>query len=114
VRLDQVRLAELYVQLGESGAQDVVCRAMEELAQRLASLEDSYANNDIAELAKGARGLIGIADQIGMKSLARGAENVQIRAGRGDRVALAATLSRLLRIGDRSLTAVWELEDLSV
>ena len=35
VRVDQERLGILYDQLGESGAEDVVCRAMEELALRM-------------------------------------------------------------------------------
>ena len=29
-----------------------------------------------------------------------------------DRVGLSATLNRLIRIGDRSLTAVWDMPDL--
>lgn len=113
VRLAQERLAELYVQLGESGAQDVICRAMQELALRLGSLEEAYARGDHAALAKGARGLVGIADQVGMASLARVAEHVQECTNRQDPVALPAVLARLLRIGDSSLTAVWDLQDLS-
>ena len=34
VRLDRDRLGALYRQLGEDGAEDVVCRAIEELATR--------------------------------------------------------------------------------
>lgn len=34
VSMDHDRLGALYVQLGEAAAEDVVCRALEELAQR--------------------------------------------------------------------------------
>ncbi len=113
-RLNPDRLDQLFVQLGERGAQNVICRAMEELALRLSSLEDAYRAGAHEAVRKGAKSLIGIADQIGMESLARVAGDVRRCGDRKDHVALASTLSRLVRIGDRSLTAVWDLQDLSV
>jgi len=114
VRLESDRLAELYVQLGEAGAQDVVCRAMEELAIRLARIDEAYRAYRLAALRKGAKSLIGIAEQVGMQRLADVARDVCLCADDMDPVALGATVSRLQRIGDRSLTAVWDLQDLSV
>lgn len=114
VRLDADRLAELYAQLGEAGAQDVVCRAMEELAVRLARVEGAYRTNNTSVLRKGAKGLVGIAEQVGMQLLADVARDVGNSVDENDPVALSATMTRLLRIGDRSLTAVWDLQDMSV
>ena len=114
VRLNSDRLAELYVQLGEAGAQDVVCRAMEELAVRLANINEAYTAYKTSELRKGAKGMIGIAEQIGMQRLADVARAVCICADENDPIALGATIARLLRIGDSSLVAVWDLQDLSV
>jgi len=114
VRLDQERLSGLYHQLGEAGAEDVVCRAIEELAIRLAQCERLWRQRDQAGLRKCARSLIAISDQIGMATLARVAGNVTDVVDAGDTPAIGATLFRLLRIGERSLTAVWDLQDLSV
>ena len=114
VRLDQDRLSGLYHQLGETGAEDVVCRAIEELAVRLAHCERLWRQRDQAGLRKCARSLIAIADQIGMATLARVAGDVTHVIDMGDAPATGATLFRLLRIGERSLTAVWDLQDLSV
>ena len=114
VRLDSDRLAELYVQLGEVGAQDVVCRAMEELAVRLANIKESYLANKGPELRKQVKGLVGIAEQIGMQRLANIAHDVCKCADENDPISLGATMARLMRVGDRSLTAVWDLQDLSV
>lgn len=108
------RLAELYVQLGEAGAQDVVCRAVEELAVRLAQLGVAYRASEHDKVRKGAKGLVGIAEQIGMQRLADVARDVRICADENDPVAMAAVVARLLRVGDYSLTAVWDLQDLSV
>ncbi|MDU9003169.1 hypothetical protein [Sedimentitalea todarodis] len=114
VRLDRDRLNALYVQLGESGAEDVVCRAIEELAVRLAHCERCWRQDHIAELRKNARSLIAISEQIGMCEIAQVAADVTATIDNGDDVARAATLFRLIRLGDRSLTAVWNLRDLSL
>lgn len=114
VRLDSGRMAGLYTQLGEIAAEDVVCRAIEELAVRLSHCERQWRASDLAALRKGARSLIAIAEQIGMTTLARVAGDVTASVDAGDDAAIGATLCRLVRIGERSLTAVWDLQDLSV
>ncbi|MFD3190762.1 hypothetical protein ACFMPD_10870 [Sedimentitalea sp. HM32M-2] len=114
VRLDRDQLNALYLQLGQSGAEDVVCRAIEELAVRLSHCERLWRQRDDPALRKCARSLIAIAEQIGMNTLARVANDVTITTDSGDTAATAATLFRLIRIGERSLTAVWDLQDLSV
>ncbi|MEY8837590.1 hypothetical protein AB9K41_00970 [Cribrihabitans sp. XS_ASV171] len=114
VRLDSDRLGGLYRQLGDAGAEDVVCRAIEELAVRLSACERHWRQQDWAGLRKCARSLIAIAEQIGMVALARVAGDVTCSVDTGDRVATAATLYRLIRVGERSLTAVWDLQDLSI
>ena len=42
IRLDSDQLHSLYEQLGDVGAEEVVCRAMEELAVRLSLIERLY------------------------------------------------------------------------
>ncbi|MCF6234293.1 MAG: hypothetical protein L3J36_14510 [Rhodobacteraceae bacterium] len=114
VRLDPDRLGGLYHQLGETGAEDVVCRAIEELAVRLSHCERLWRQQDHAGLRKCTRSLIAIADQIGMTALARVAGDVTYAIDSIDTPAVGATLFRLLRVGERSLTAVWDLQDLSI
>jgi hypothetical protein len=114
VDVDQDRLAALYNQLGEAGAEDVVCRAMEELALRLSNCDRLYSEAAWIDLRKSVRSLIAIADQIGMSALSTVAGNVTACIDTNDNVALAATLCRLIRIGEESLTAVWELQDITI
>ncbi|MBL4768849.1 MAG: hypothetical protein JKY94_14255 [Rhodobacteraceae bacterium] len=114
MRLNPDQLGELYCQLGEAGAEDVICRAIEELAVRLTHCDRLWRRNEQEALRKSVRSLIAISDQIGMTTLARVARDVTHTIDVGDSVAEAATLSRLIRIGERSLTAVWDLQDLSV
>ncbi|THH37448.1 hypothetical protein E4Z66_06490 [Aliishimia ponticola] len=109
--LDHDQLGALYTQLGALGAEDVVRRAMEELALRLSHAERQYRQNDLAELRKGVRSLVAIAEQIGMQKVALVAADVRKTIDQNDDVAIAATLARLLRVGERSLTAIWDLQD---
>ena len=114
VRLDRDRLQGLYRQLGDSGAEDVVCRAIEELAVRLSSCEHHWREGKGPDLRKAARSLSAIADQIGMTELVRVASDIVRTVDSQDQVATAATVFRLIRVGERSLTAVWDLRDLSI
>ncbi|VVT13797.1 conserved hypothetical protein [Roseovarius sp. EC-HK134] len=111
VRLDAHRLAALYLQLGDRNAEDVVCRALEELAARLTHAERLYREGQMADLRKCVRSLIAIADQIGMLHLARVAGDVTGSIDAGDANALAATFARLLRIGEGSLCEIWDMAD---
>jgi len=112
VALDADRLEALYLQLGESNAEDVVCRALEELAARLSYSERCHREGRLEDMRKSTRSLIAIADQIGMEPLARVAGDVTECIDNGDRTALAATFARLLRIGERSLCEIWDLQDI--
>lgn len=114
IQLDQNRLGTLYAQLGEASAENVVCRAMEELAVRMAQCDTLWRAQNFEQLRKHARSLIAIADQIGMDDLAQVARDVTNCIDARDNIAVAATLSRMLRIGERSLSAIWSLDDLSL
>jgi hypothetical protein len=114
VSVDPDRLGVLYAQLGEAGAEDMVCRAMEELALRLSHCDRLHRAGDWSELRKNVKSLEVIAGQVGMVSFARVAEHVTFNITVMDLPAVAATLSRLLRIGERSLTEIWDIDDLQI
>lgn len=114
IRVDHDRLGALYTEMGHAGAEEVVCRAMEELALRMAHCDRLYRSGDMMELRKSSRSLIAIAEQIGMHLLARVAGDVMECVDAGDRIALAATLGRLMRTGEGSLSAIWDLQDLTI
>lgn len=114
VSVDHDRLGALYKQLGEASAEDVVCRAMEELALRLSHCDRLFRQSDKGELRKSARSLIAIAEQIGMSAVSRVAGDVTNCIDTKDDVALAATLQRLMRTGEGSLTAIWDIQDITI
>lgn len=114
VHVDHDRLGALYAEMGADAAEDVVCRAMEELALRLSHSSRMYAEGEVPELRKCAKSLIAISEQIGMFKLARVASDVVKTVDAQDAPATAATLARLLRIGEQSLAAIWDLQDITI
>ena len=114
VKVDHDRLGALYAQLGEAAAEDVVCRAMEELALRLSHCSRLHNAEQWDDMRKCTRSLIAISDQIGMPVLARVAADVIETLDTGAIPATGATLARLLRIGEQSLTAIWDLQDITI
>ncbi len=114
VRLDPDRVNGLYRQLGEKNALDVLCRTVKELAVRLSNCERFWRQRDWTGLRKCSRSLVAIADQVGMTAVAGVADDVARNVDAGDAVATGATLSRLIRVGEKSLTVIWDQQDLSV
>jgi hypothetical protein len=114
VRLDQSQLEVLYQSLGAVGADKVVNHALEELASSLMRVGTQYRSGETDELRTSIRGVIAAAQQVGMTLLARVGRDVLELSQGYDATAFAATMARLERIGESSLVAVWELQDMSI
>lgn len=112
--MDPQQIETLCADLGPHAAEDVVCRAMEQLAQRLCQVQDQAVSGPREDMHKSLRALAAIADQIGMTSLSRVAHDVMRCIELGDLVAEAATLARLARTGERSLTQLWDINEFSI
>lgn len=114
VRLDRTQLEHLYLQLGPVRADKDVGQTLEDLAIELSNVQKAHKQDDRDTLRDSVRGLIAIANKIGMTSLGRVARDVLDLSFTQDSAAYAATLARLERIGERSLIAVWDIQDMSI
>jgi len=65
-------------------------------------------------MQRAARSMVAISEQIGMMTFARVAKAVYEVAHEDDGTALAACVERLMRTGENSLLAVWDLQGASV
>jgi hypothetical protein len=112
-RFNPEKLEDLCRQIGEARAEAEVARALERISMTLAALPSLRDGSERPLLRAAVTSLVRDADLIGMATLARVARHVLDALEGGDGVALSSTVARLSRVGDRSIHAVWELEDLS-
>ncbi len=110
VRVDGRRVAEIFAELGEPAARNVIGMALEQLASILTEVDAALGAGDMAQSVAHAERMSRLAWQIGLLSLAGVAMDLGSTAERGDMPAVAAIRARLLRVGNRSLTAIWDRE----
>ncbi len=113
-RLDTTQLETLHSTLGAHAAEEVMCRAMEDLGTRLCQIHDRAMSGPREVLHRELRAIGAVAEQIGLSGVASVAHDVMNSVEHGDRIAEAATLARLARMGEQSLVALWDLQGLSV
>jgi len=114
VRLDQDQLEILVLQMGPQGADLLVSHAMEELAVILARLTRHHNDNALNEVRDEVKALLSIAQRVGMTTLARVGRDVIELLDSHDGAAYCAAMARLVRIGESSLVAVWDLQDMRI
>ncbi|SHH53985.1 hypothetical protein [Marivita hallyeonensis] len=111
---DEDTLNALSRDLGPNVAENILCRALEDMAARLNQIRDEYSEGNETALRKSVRSLIPIAEQIGLPAVSSIARDVLICVDRGEGVSIAATLCRLLRSGELAISCADLGMDLSV
>lgn len=104
VRQDSEPIATIYRNLGTSSAEQVVTRALGELALTMAGLAAQVRDREMQDLARQLRRLQRMSENLGMTSLGLVAGDVRDCLDRGDVAAFSAVWARLLRIAERSLS----------
>lgn len=114
MRVDPSTISDLHRQLGDAGADAVISRALEEIANRLSLLERCHHQGQWDAFIKTAEGLHGVAGEVGLSLLAQVAGQTADCARSDDRIALTASLARLTRLGDRALTVFWDVSGATI
>ncbi|WP_283176908.1 hypothetical protein [Gemmobacter sp. 24YEA27] len=104
-------IASIYRSLGTAAADQVVSRALGELAQVLAGLASQIRDHELQSADRQLQKLRAMADNLGMQSLERAASDARLCLRRGDGTAFAAVWARILRIARRSLNPGPEFAD---
>ena len=84
---------------------------MEQLAALLTECQKGYAKSEYSVVCQKLDELEAFSKLIGLPVLESVARDVQNCIEVYDPVALSATMSRLLRMVEQSLTAIWDLQD---
>ena len=108
---DAEPIATIYRNLGTSSAEQVVTRALGELALTMAGLAQQVRAHEMGDLMRQLRRLQRMAENLGMVSLGLVAGDLRDCLDRGDVTAFSAVWARLLRIAERSLASDKDLLD---
>ena len=92
-------------------AAELLCREMEQLAALLTECQKGYAKSEYSVVRQKLDELEAFSKLIGLPVLESVARDVQNCIEVYDPVALSATMLRLLRMVEQSLTAIWDLQD---
>ena len=110
-RFDPARLEQLCREKGEAQAETEAAEALSIIGRLLRNIGPDSVHRMDHELIEYVTALQAAADRIGMSTLARVAGDVRTCIDRGDQAAVGATMARLYRVGDRSIHAIFDLDD---
>lgn len=105
VRQDAEPIATIYRNLGTASAEQVVTRALTELAVTMSGLAAQVQAHDLADMTRQLRRLQRMSENLGMVSLGLIAADVSACLERSDVTAFSAVWARLMRVAERSLAA---------
>ncbi len=96
-------IAAIHRDLGPVAAEQVVNRAMGELALTMAGLAGQVRARDLTDLHRQLRSLQRMAEHMGMTSLGQVSAMVRSCIDSGDATAFSAVWARLIRVAEQSL-----------
>lgn len=103
VRQDAEPIATMYRNLGTASAEQVVTRALGELALTMAGLAQQVRRHELADLSRQLKRLQRLSENLGLVSLGTVAGDLRSCLEAADVTAFSAVWARLLRIAERSL-----------
>lgn len=112
--LDPVQLGDIMARMADPQGQAALGNLLDELALKLSQIGPAWRDARFDSVAMFCREVGDIAVELRCERLARVARTALTLSSGSDGVALAANLSRLMRLGEAVLTAVWDLQDASV
>jgi len=111
VRQDAEPIATIYRNLGTASAEQVVTRALGELALTMAGLAANVRSQEMTDVTRQLRRLQRMGENLGMTSLGLVASDLRSCLENGDATAFSAVWARLMRIAERSLASDKDMLD---
>lgn len=102
---DAEPIALIYRSMGTHAAEEVVNRALGELALAMSGIAQQVKDHNLVDLGRKLRRLERMAVQLGLVSLGTVSNDAQACLEGGDLTAFSAVWARLVRVAERSLAA---------
>ena len=109
VEIDQAQFLEQFNLQADRDRHDLIFDVVEDIAQILGRAEAQYMKSNYDELRDSLNKITNLGCQFGFGHLARVAQDVMICVDANDFVSVSSTFQRLLRVGEQSLFAIWDM-----
>lgn len=114
VRQDAEPIAAMYREMGTKAAEQIVNRALGELALTISGLAQQVRSRELNDLPRRLRRLQRMSENLGMVSLGLVAADARRVFEDGDTTAFSAIWARLMRVAERSLATDKDLLDQTI
>lgn len=111
MRQDVEAIAVIYRNLGAPVAEQMIARALGELALTMAGIAEKVRAQELRDLARQLGRLARLAGDLGLSTMAVVAGDARTCLERADGTAFSAVWARLLRVAERSLVTETGLAD---
>ena len=109
VEIDQAQLFQQFNLQADRDRHDLIFDVVEDIARILGRAETQYLKTDYNDLRDSLDSIVTLGRQFGFGHLSRVAQDVKFCVDGNDLVAVSSTFQRLLRVGEQSLFAIWDM-----
>ena len=109
VEIDQAQLFQQFNLQADRDRHDLIFDVVEDIARILGRAETQYLKTDDDDLRDSLDSVVTLGRQFGFGHLSRFAQDVKCCVDGDDLVAVSSTFQRLLRVGEQSLFAIWDM-----
>ncbi len=109
VEIDQAQLFQQFNLQADRDRHDLIFDVVEDIARILGRAETQYLKTDYDDLRDSLDSVVTLGRQFGFGHLSRVAQDVKFCVDGNDLVAVSSTFQRLLRVGEQSLFAIWDM-----
>ena len=100
---------QLFNLQADRGKHDLIFDVVEDIARILGCAETQYLKTDYDNLRESLDSIVSLAQKFGFGHLSRVAKDVKLCVDGNAFVAVSSTFQRLLRVGEQSLFAIWDM-----
>ena len=109
VEIDQAQLFQQFNLQADRDRHDLIFDVVEDIARILGRVETQYLKTDYDNLRDSLDSVVTLSQKFGFGHLSRVAQDVKFCVEGNDLVAVSSTFQRLLRVGEQSLFAIWDM-----
>ena len=109
IEIDQAQLFQQFNLQADRDRHEMIFDVVEDIARILGRAETQYLKTDHDNLRDSLDSVATLAQKFGFGHLSRVAQDVKLCVDGNDLVAVYSTFQRLLRVGEQSLFAIWDM-----